>query len=78
MFSVRANIQEDSKMSKLAPLALFAAITVLAGCDEITNDRDRAVLGAAVGCAAGYTLVNGRCVEGAVAGAVAGALSDDF
>ena len=63
-------------MSKLAPIALFAAITALAGCDEIEGERDRALVGAAIGCAAGYTLVNGRCVEGAVAGAVAGAVTE--
>ncbi|MCG6883181.1 MAG: hypothetical protein LJE62_05440 [Silicimonas sp.] len=62
-------------MSKLAPVALFAAITAIAGCDEIQGERDSALIGAAVGCAAGYTLVNGRCVEGAVAGAVVGAVS---
>ena len=63
-------------MSKLAPIALFAAITALAACDEIEGERDAALVGAAVGCAAGYTLVNGRCVEGAVAGAVAGAVTE--
>ena len=62
-------------MSKFAPVALFAAITLVSACDEIDGERDAALVGAAVGCAAGYTLVNGRCVEGAVAGAVAGAVS---
>lgn len=62
-------------MSKLAPVALFAAISLVAACDEIEGERDAALIGAAIGCAAGYTLVNGRCVEGAVAGGVAGAVS---
>lgn len=62
-------------MSRFAPIALFAAITAIAACDEIEGERDSALIGAAVGCAAGYTLVNGRCVEGAVAGAVVGAVS---
>ena len=62
-------------MSKFAPVALFAAISLIAACDEIEGERDAALIGAAIGCAAGYTLVNGRCVEGAVAGGVAGAVS---
>ncbi len=62
-------------MSKFAPLALFAAISLVAACDEINGERDAALVGAAIGCAAGYTLVNGRCVEGAIAGGVAGAVS---
>ena len=62
-------------MSRLAPIALFAAISAIAACDEIEGERDAALIGAAVGCAAGYTLVNGRCVEGAIAGGVAGAVS---
>jgi hypothetical protein len=62
-------------MSKFAPVALFAAISLVAACDEIEGERDAALIGAAIGCAAGYTLVNGRCVEGAVAGGVAGAVS---
>lgn len=65
-------------MRKLAPILLLSSVVGLAACDELENDRDRAAVGAAIGCAAGYTLVNGRCVEGAVAGAVAGALSDDL
>ena len=64
-------------MRKFAPLALFVIFAVSA-CDEITNDRDRAAIGAAIGCAAGYVLVDGRCVEGAIAGGVAGAVSDDI
>ncbi|MEO1536532.1 MAG: hypothetical protein AAFR73_02280 [Pseudomonadota bacterium] len=62
-------------MSKFAPIALFAAITLVAACDEIEGERDAALLGAAIGCAAGYVVVNGRCVEGAVAGAAVGAVS---
>lgn len=62
-------------MSKLAPIALTSALTFVAACDEINGERDAALVGAAIGCAAGYTLVNGRCVEGAIAGGVAGAVS---
>ncbi|MGR3514124.1 MAG: hypothetical protein ACU0GG_15295 [Paracoccaceae bacterium] len=62
-------------MSKFTPILLAAAFTALAACDEINGERDAALIGAAIGCAAGFTLVNGRCVEGAVAGGVAGAVS---
>lgn len=62
-------------MSKLASIALFTAISLVAACDEIEGERDAALIGAAIGCAAGYTVVNGRCVEGAIAGGVAGAVS---
>jgi hypothetical protein len=65
-------------MSKFTPFALFAAITALAACDEINSDLERAAVGAAIGCAAGEVLVNGRCVEGAILGGAAGALSDDI
>jgi len=65
-------------MRKLSPILFLTAFAGLSACDELEHDGDRAVVGAAIGCAAGYTLVNGRCVEGAVAGAVVGALSDDL
>ncbi len=65
-------------MSKFTPIAIFAFITTLAACDEIDSDLERAAVGAAIGCAAGQVLVNGRCVEGAIVGGAAGALSDDF
>ena len=65
-------------MRKLGSILLLTSVVGLAACDELEHDGDRAAVGAAIGCAAGYTLVNGRCVEGAVAGAVAGALSDDL
>ncbi|MEL7259099.1 MAG: hypothetical protein AAFN80_14840 [Pseudomonadota bacterium] len=45
-------------------------------CDEIDSDLERAVVGAAVGCAAGEVLVDGRCIEGAVVGAGVGVLID--
>lgn len=63
-------------MAKFAPILLFAAFTALSACDEINSDLERAAIGAAIGCAAGEVLVEGRCVEGAVVGGAAGALSN--
>ena len=63
-------------MAKFTPILLFTAFTALAACDEINSDLERAAIGAAIGCAAGEVLVEGRCVEGAVVGGAAGALSN--
>lgn len=65
-------------MSRFTSFALFAAVTAIAACDEIDSDLERAAVGAAIGCAAGEVLVDGRCVEGAIIGGAAGALSDDI
>ena len=67
-----------SKMRKLTFLGLFAATSVLAACDEVDSDLERAAVGAAIGCAAGEILVDGKCVEGAIVGGAVGALSDDL
>lgn len=58
--------------------ALIAATSALglAACDDIDTPLERAVVGAAIGCAAGEVLVDGRCVEGAVIGAGVGVLTD--
>lgn len=63
-------------MRRLSTALMLTSVIGLAACDELESDLDRAAVGAAVGCAAGYTLVNGRCVEGAVIGGAAGALSN--
>ncbi len=63
-------------MSKFAPILLFVAVTGLSACDEIDSDLERAAVGAAIGCAAGEVLVNGRCLEGAVVGGAAGAITN--
>ncbi len=63
-------------MPKLFALAAFATVVGLSACDEIDTDLERAVVGAAIGCAAGEVLVDGRCVEGAVVGAGVGVLTD--
>ncbi|MEM9425843.1 MAG: hypothetical protein AAGA06_03990 [Pseudomonadota bacterium] len=65
-------------MSRFTPFALFAAIATLSACDELDSDFERAAVGAAIGCAAGEILVDGRCVEGAIVGGAAGAVSDDL
>lgn len=65
-------------MSKLAPFALFAAVAAIAACDELDSDLERAAVGAAIGCAAGEILVDGRCIEGAIIGGAAGAIADDI
>jgi hypothetical protein len=53
----------------LSTLGLFS-------CDEVDSDLERAIVGAAIGCAAGQILVDGRCVEGAIVGAGVGVLTD--
>lgn len=59
-------------------ILLFGAATALAACDEIDSDLERAAVGAAIGCAAGEVLVDGKCVEGAIIGGAVGAISDDI
>ena len=61
------------RLSLLTPL-LF--VTALAACDEVNSDLERAVVGGAIGCAAGQVLVNGRCAEGAVIGAGVGVVTN--
>ena len=65
-------------MFRFTPFALFAVVAALSACDEIDSDFERAAVGAAIGCAAGEILVDGRCVEGAIIGGAAGAISDDI
>ena len=48
----------------------------LSACSSNSSDLERAVIGAAIGCAAGQVLVDGRCVEGAVIGAGVGILTE--
>ncbi|MGR3490770.1 MAG: hypothetical protein ACU0DW_01825 [Shimia sp.] len=58
-------------------LAACAACLVLAACDGINSDGERALAGAAVGAVAAD--VTGNDVgTGAIAGAAAGALCDDL
>ena len=57
---------------------IFAALSSLglAACSGDDSRLERAVVGAAIGCAAGQVLVDGRCVEGAIVGAGVGVLTD--
>lgn len=61
-------------MQKLTVLLVASSTLGLSAC--IGNSTlDRAVVGAAIGCAAGEVLVDGRCVEGAIVGAGVGVLT---
>lgn len=42
------------------------------------SDLERALIGGAIGCAAGEIIEDGECVTGAAIGAAGGALSNDF
>ena len=61
-------------MTKVFTLTAMAAFLGLSACGDSTLER--AVVGGAVGCAAGEVLANGRCVEGAVVGAGVGVITD--
>ncbi|MEO0502754.1 MAG: hypothetical protein AAFZ14_05475 [Pseudomonadota bacterium] len=61
-------------MSKILVLPATLAVLSLAACGD--DNIERAVVGAAIGCAAGEVLVDGRCVEGAVVGAGVGVLTN--
>ncbi|MFY0691005.1 MAG: hypothetical protein JXR14_03690 [Paracoccaceae bacterium] len=63
-------------MQKLLLIASMACVSVLAACDEADSDLERAMIGGAIGCAAGEVLADGRCVEGAVVGAGVGVLTN--
>lgn len=56
--------------------ASIACLVTLSACDPIDTDLERAAVGGALGCAAGETVVEGRCVEGAIIGAGVGVLLD--
>lgn len=61
-------------MRKILTFTAVASILGLAACGD--NGVERAVVGGAIGCAAGEVLANGRCVEGAVVGAGVGVLTN--
>ena len=63
-------------MRILFTFTAVASILTLGACDEANSDLERAIIGGAIGCAAGEVLVDGRCVEGAAVGAAIGVLSD--
>lgn len=61
-------------MRKFLTLTAMAATTMIAACGDSTVER--AVVGGAIGCAAGEVLTDGRCVEGAVVGAGVGVITN--
>ena len=63
-------------MRRFFILTAVASIVGLSACDEVNTDLERAIVGGAIGCAAGEVLANGRCVEGAVVGAGVGVLTN--
>lgn len=62
-------------MRRIVALIVASSTFGLSGCVGDTT-FDRAVVGAAIGCAAGEVLVDGRCVEGAIIGAGVGVLTE--
>jgi hypothetical protein len=63
-------------MRKLFTLIVACSTLGLVACAEMDSDFERAVVGAAIGCATGEVLVNGRCVEGAIVGAGVGVVTN--
>ena len=63
-------------VQRLVAIVLAFSTLLLFACDEIDSDLERAAVGAAIGCAAGQVLVNGRCIEGAIVGAGVGVLTN--
>lgn len=63
-------------MRRLVALMMASSTFGLFACAEVDTDLERAVVGAAIGCAAGEVLVDGRCVEGAIVGAGVGVLTN--
>jgi hypothetical protein len=63
-------------MRKTTAIFLAISTVALSACVNANSDFERAVVGAAIGCAAGEVLVDGRCVEGAIVGAGVGVLTN--
>lgn len=61
-------------MRRFIMLAAVVSILGLSACGN--SNLERAVVGGAIGCAAGEVLTEGRCVEGAVVGAGVGVLTN--
>lgn len=70
--------QRSGHKGRRTVLSVLAAGSLLAvsACDNIDTDLERAVVGGAIGCAAGEVLLDGRCVEGAIVGAGVGVLTN--
>lgn len=63
-------------MRRFFILTVVGSLFGLSACDEVNSDLERAVVGGAIGCAAGEVLADGRCVEGAVIGAGVGVVTN--
>lgn len=63
----------QKKLSFIAILAVFG----LSACNS-GSDLERALVGAAIGCAAGEVFEDGECITGAAIGGAAGALANDI
>ncbi len=63
-------------MRKIFILTVVGSLLGLSACNRVNSDLERAVVGGAIGCAAGEVLADGRCVEGAVIGAGVGVLTN--
>jgi hypothetical protein len=61
-------------MPRLVTLIVACSTLGLSACVG-NSTLDRAVVGAAIGCAAGEVLVDGKCVEGAIVGAGIGVVT---
>jgi hypothetical protein len=64
-------------MQKKIPFIFGTAMFEVAAWTE-GSDLERAILGAAIGGAAGEVLEDGKCITGAAIGGAAGALADDI
>ena len=64
-------------MQKKLSFIAVAAILGLSACDS-GSDLERAIVGAAIGCAVGEIYQDGECIAGAAIGGAAGALADDI
>lgn len=62
-------------MRRVIAVSAVASVFALAACDAIHSYLQRGVVGAAISCAVGETLINCRCVEGAVVGRATGVLT---
>lgn len=60
-------------MRKILLLAVAGGLMTLSACN---STLERAVVGGAIGCAAGEVFTDGRCVEGAVIGAGVGVVTN--
>lgn len=63
-------------MRRFFILTVVGSTLALSACDRANSDLERAVVGGAIGCAAGEVFADGRCVEGTIIGAGVGVLTN--